>query len=148
MPRTNRFLTVAEFMSCSASLGSVAGEAEEVAGIMHPLMDTLTRDHRGGTLLGADEVQQDQHQNAEEDRPRSDVPERQLGGKNRGRGGRLGDMLRHGRASSGSSRPISVMHRTKATGLTRDAPLSGLTVHSGATVPDFHRLPCRLRRYR
>src|SRR5689334_12381524 len=46
---------------------SVAGEAEEVATVVHELVDVVAVDDRRGALFGTDEVEEDQHEQATED---------------------------------------------------------------------------------
>src|SRR5260370_6682 len=64
------------FMGWRFLCRSVAGEAEEVAAVVQELVHIASRQHRGGALLGADEVQQDQPEQSGEDRPREDLPQR------------------------------------------------------------------------
>src|SRR3954453_14704241 len=59
MPRTSRARTMTSPL--------VAGEAEEVATVVHELVDEGAGEDRRGALLGADEVQQHDREHAREE---------------------------------------------------------------------------------
>src|SRR5262249_30992271 len=81
---------------------SVAGEAEQVATVVHELVDEVARDDRGGAFLGADEVVEQQEHQPTEDGVGKPLTHRD--------GDRLGFDLRycdcgHGAHAPGISRP-------------------------------------------
>ncbi|EGJ73145.1 hypothetical protein STTU_0356 [Streptomyces sp. Tu6071] len=124
----------------------MAGETEQVPAVVHPLVDARAGEQRGGALLGADEVERDEHEEADEDRPWQHRADRQakggFGSGRRARNGRGGG-LRHGKPP-GELASRSMELRTRMTGLTHRGPRTG-PAYSGATVPGSHRIPsCRL----
>src|SRR5260370_38636431 len=54
----------------------VAGEGEEVAAVVHELVQVAARDDRGRALLDADEVDQREEKRQDEDRPARNVAQR------------------------------------------------------------------------
>src|SRR4051794_17488634 len=102
MPRTSRARTMP---------ASVAGEAEQVAAVVHELVDEGAGEQRRRALLGADEV----HEH-DEDHPGEQDVGQQLGGRcdRRGRGGggaALQCDVGHSGTSSGSRVPSWVVSR-------------------------------------
>src|SRR5688572_14474932 len=75
MPRIRSDRTI--YSSCR----SVAGETEEVAGVVDPLVYRLPTDDRGDALLVADDVDQGQHHHAREDQPGKPFTNRNRGRK-------------------------------------------------------------------
>src|SRR5713101_7922716 len=53
--------------------GSVAGKAKKVARVVHEVVHDVAADEGRCSLLGADDVQQEQHHHADEDRPRHEL---------------------------------------------------------------------------
>src|SRR3954452_23385429 len=83
-PRTRKARAV---MGCS-----VAGVAEQVAPVVDPLVDRVARRDREETLVGADEEDHQGREEAEEERPRGELGERDRGNLD---GGCCGCRLRH-----------------------------------------------------
>src|SRR4051794_11494894 len=74
IPRTSRERTM---VACPL----VAGEAEEVPGVVHELVDGSAGEQRRGAFFGADEVDQHEHDHAGEDRVRHELARRDDGGR-------------------------------------------------------------------
>jgi hypothetical protein len=59
----------------------VAGNADEVAGVVHELVHEVPTDHRRSALFGRDQVEGDEEQQRPEDRLREQLPHRDRGGQ-------------------------------------------------------------------
>src|ERR1700754_4669841 len=92
IPRTSSDLTI-------AACRSVAGEAEQVPTVVDELVQHFAREHRGGSLVEADEVEQGQEDHPAEQRPRGDLAQRDRRGDDTGDRRALGGCLRHGWSS-------------------------------------------------
>src|SRR4051812_16562724 len=128
-PHSSRFLSTARRL--------VAGEAEEMPAVVHPLVEHVPRRQRRRALLDTDRVQQ-REQREREQRPRPDVIKRDGGrmecpGQRRTRGGDV----RHGEPPGDDASPTTVVSEGPKSWL----PGPEGPGHSGATAPDSHRLP-------
>src|SRR4051794_32225604 len=73
IPRMSRLLTISVVLYRD---GSVTGETEKVARVVHPLVQIVPADQRRGSLVTTHHVDEEQHENPSEDGPRCPLPNR------------------------------------------------------------------------
>jgi hypothetical protein len=119
------------------SVSSVAGEAQEVASVMNKFVNHVAWDQGSGSLLGADEIEREQEKQSAEDEPRPQFA--------KGNDGKSG-WFRNGADSGLQHIWISWDHASRLSACFRRErrsdfrPFDCKADHSGATVPELHRL--------
>lgn len=104
----------------------MAGEAEQVTAVMDELVDIHALEQREGTLFGADEVQQDERDQAAENGPRDDIGEGD--GRRIAAAGSVNRLRSHGAFQS-----LAVQSYAKGWSATRDADVKLVLLCQGAT---------------
>ena len=113
----------------------VAGETEQMAGVMHEFVDVGALEDRGSTLFRANEIDRQNGHQRREYSPGQDLADRD---GDRLLGGGCENGCRHHKAPWDYASRLS---RACLGGGLTFGQASDAADYSGATVPDFHRLP-------